>query len=172
MRPCILYAVVLSCLSVWYFMNTWIHQSIEHQSVWLLNNLWAKKNCKVLHCKALLIMQCEQQKMTANVMQWKNPQPLPFWIVYIRMLCTLTKESRATLACLYRTSGRFYMLQLISADSRHFTQPPMPQHQVRMWACCNTTGYSKESWALIGWKYPPFLSPLELAFRAKWALTL
>ncbi len=28
------------------------------------------------------------------------------------------KESRATLACLYRTSGRFYMLQLISVDSR------------------------------------------------------
>ncbi len=34
----------------------------------------------------------------------------------------LHEESRATLACLYRTSGRFYMLQLISDDSRHFTQ--------------------------------------------------
>ncbi len=29
----------------------------------------------------------------------------------------LLKESRATLACLYRTSGRFYMLQQISVDS-------------------------------------------------------
>ncbi len=33
------------------------------------------------------------------------------------------KESRVTLACLYRTSGQFYMLQTISVDSRHFTQP-------------------------------------------------
>ncbi len=32
------------------------------------------------------------------------------------------KESRATLACLYRTSGRFYMLQLNSVDSGHFTK--------------------------------------------------
>ncbi len=35
------------------------------------------------------------------------------------------KESRATLACLYRTSGRFYMLQLTSVDSRHFTEPEL-----------------------------------------------
>ena len=33
------------------------------------------------------------------------------------------KESRATLACLYRTSGRVYMLQLISVDSRPFYTP-------------------------------------------------
>ena len=32
------------------------------------------------------------------------------------------QESRATLACLYRTSGRILMLQLITVDSRHFTQ--------------------------------------------------
>ena len=32
------------------------------------------------------------------------------------------KESRANLACLYRTLGRFLMLQLIIIDSRHFTQ--------------------------------------------------
>ena len=35
------------------------------------------------------------------------------------------KESRATLACSYRTSGWFYMLQLISVDSRHFKQPEL-----------------------------------------------
>ncbi len=35
------------------------------------------------------------------------------------------KESRATLACLYTTSGRFYMLQLISVDSRFFTHPEL-----------------------------------------------
>ena len=35
------------------------------------------------------------------------------------------KESRETLACLYRTSGRFYMLQLTSVDSRHFTEPEL-----------------------------------------------
>ena len=29
----------------------------------------------------------------------------------------------ATLACLYRCSGGFYMIQLISVDSRHFTKP-------------------------------------------------
>ena len=39
-------------------------------------------------------------------------------------LCT-TKESMATLACLFRTSGQFLMLQLIIADSRHFTQPEL-----------------------------------------------
>ncbi len=32
------------------------------------------------------------------------------------------KESRATMACIYRTSGQFYMLQLISVDSKPFTQ--------------------------------------------------
>ncbi len=32
------------------------------------------------------------------------------------------KESRATLACLYRTSGRIYMLQPNFVDSEHFTQ--------------------------------------------------
>ncbi len=32
------------------------------------------------------------------------------------------KESRATLACLNRTSGRFYMEQLNSVDSGHFIQ--------------------------------------------------
>ncbi len=37
--------------------------------------------------------------------------------------CQVDKESRTTLACLYRTSGRFYMLQLISVDTRYFTQP-------------------------------------------------
>ena len=37
----------------------------------------------------------------------------------------LYKGSRVTLACLYRTSGRFYMRQLISADPRHFTQPEL-----------------------------------------------
>ncbi len=30
-----------------------------------------------------------------------------------------SKESRATLACLYRTLGQVYMLQLRSVDSRH-----------------------------------------------------
>ncbi len=34
-------------------------------------------------------------------------------------------ESRATLACLYRTSGRFYMLKLTSVNSRHFTEPEL-----------------------------------------------
>ena len=38
------------------------------------------------------------------------------------------KESRVTLVCLYRTSVRFYMLQLISVDS-------------------NTSSYQKGSWA-------------------------
>ncbi len=33
----------------------------------------------------------------------------------------VSKESRSTLACLYRTSGRVYMLQFISVDSSHFT---------------------------------------------------
>ncbi len=32
----------------------------------------------------------------------------------------LSKESRVTLACLYRTPGRSFMLQLISIDSGHF----------------------------------------------------
>ena len=35
---------------------------------------------------------------------------------------SLLKESRVTLACLYRGLGRFYMLQFISVDSKHFTQ--------------------------------------------------
>ncbi len=35
------------------------------------------------------------------------------------------QESRATFACLYRTSGRFYMHQHISVDSRDFTQPEL-----------------------------------------------
>ena len=68
-----------------------------------------------------------------------------FGLVYIRMLGHLqmsahllnfdrlwngpfiawVKESRATLAGLYRTSGRFSMLQLISVDSRHFAQPEL-----------------------------------------------
>ena len=39
------------------------------------------------------------------------------------ILCS--KESRGTLACLYRTSTRFYMLQLISVDSRYFTRPEL-----------------------------------------------
>ncbi len=34
----------------------------------------------------------------------------------------INKDSRATLACLYRTLGRFYMLQLNSVDSGHFIQ--------------------------------------------------
>ncbi len=54
--------------------------------------------------------------------------------LYIR---SCNKESRTTLACLYRTLGRFYMLQLISVDSRHFTQP----ESLRMWACSNTSSY-------------------------------
>ncbi len=37
-------------------------------------------------------------------------------------MATQIKESRATLACLYRTSGRVYMLQFISVDSILFTQ--------------------------------------------------
>ena len=32
------------------------------------------------------------------------------------------KESRVTLACLFKTSGRFYKLQMNSVDSQHFTQ--------------------------------------------------
>ena len=32
------------------------------------------------------------------------------------------QEARETLACLYRNPGRFYMLQLNSVDSGHFTQ--------------------------------------------------
>ena len=31
------------------------------------------------------------------------------------------QESRATLACLCRASGQFFMLQLIIVNSRHFT---------------------------------------------------
>ncbi len=42
---------------------------------------------------------------------------------YMMLLYLL--ESRATLTCLYRTSGRFYMLQLTFVASRHFTQPEL-----------------------------------------------
>ena len=34
----------------------------------------------------------------------------------------------------------------------------MQQFKPMMWACCNTIGYSKESWALIDWKCPTFLT--------------
>ncbi len=54
------------------------------------------------------------------------------------------KESRATLACLYRTSWRFYMLQLISVYSW-------------MCACSETISHWKGSWADVDWKCPTFL---------------
>ena len=37
-------------------------------------------------------------------------------------ICLQPLCPRATLACLYRTSGRFYKLQLISPNSSHFTE--------------------------------------------------
>ncbi len=56
--------------------------------------------------------------------------------------CSIShQESRATLACLYRTSGRFYMLQLISVDSVDFTQPELSLR----WS--DTSSYWKGSWA-------------------------
>ena len=58
------------------------------------------------------------------------------------------KESRATLACLYRTSGRFYMLQLISVDSRHFTRPELSLgwsdlHEIKSDKICISVGTVK-----------------------------
>ncbi len=51
------------------------------------------------------------------------------------------QESRATLACFYRTSGQVYMLQLISVDSRHFTQPELSlggsdSHEIKSVSYC------------------------------------
>ena len=37
--------------------------------------------------------------------------------------------------------GAFNMLQLISVDSGHFTQPELWQYQVKIWACSGTTSY-------------------------------
>ncbi len=85
------------------------------------------------------------------------------------------KESRATSACLYRTSGRFYMLQFIFVDSRHFTwsqlsELPLWRYQLRMWACSGTASYWKRSWAVINLKVPSILSnvyPYVRQFFAK-----
>ncbi len=71
------------------------------------------------------------------------------------------KESRATLACLYRTSGRFFMLQLIIVDSSQFTlhrinEPHLCQYRLRMWGSSDTLSYRKGSWASIDWKCPTF----------------
>ncbi len=62
-------------------------------------------------------------------------------VIFIR------KEYRATLACLYRTSARFYMLQLISVDSKD------------VGLLSNTSSYyiKKGSWADVDWKCPTFL---------------
>ena len=47
------------------------------------------------------------------------------YIVACQMSKSLQKESRATLTCLFRTSGRLLLLQPIIVDSRHFTQPEL-----------------------------------------------
>ncbi len=62
---------------------------------------------------------------------------------------TTLKESRATLACLDRTSGRFYMLQLTSVGTLGTlgTLQSQNQYQVRMWASSDYSSYQKESWA-------------------------
>ena len=61
-------------------------------------------------------------------------------IIAIRM----NKESRVTLACLYGSSGRFYMLQLISVDSRHCHKKTLWQYTKRMWVCPGTTIVGKD----------------------------
>ena len=45
------------------------------------------------------------------------------WLPHLCLHQLMFQECRATLACLCRTSGWFYLLQLISADSWHFAQP-------------------------------------------------
>ncbi len=107
---------------------------------------------------------------TAKTNSVKNEVLLLFSFTICGLLCELlvfivimkrshmfrktTQESRATLACLYRTSGRFYMLQFIFVDSRYFIRSW--RYQLRMWACSGSTSYWKGSWAVITWTCPPF----------------
>ena len=71
------------------------------------------------------------------------------------------KESRATLACLYRTSGRFFMLQFISVDSRHFTQSELSLGWSDLYKIKSVFStiirQLKGSWAFVGWMCPTFL---------------
>ena len=53
--------------------------------------------------------------------------------MYILKILQAAKESRAALACLYRTSGRLYILELMSVDSRHFTQTVSSKDVGMLW---------------------------------------
>ena len=87
-------------------------------------------------------------------------------IVLFCMMAGLPKESRATLACLYKTSGRYlmlYIIQLIIVDFRHYTAGTQPtvvrlhrineqhlyQDRIRMRGSSDILTYWKGSWASI-----------------------
>ncbi len=62
------------------------------------------------------------------------------------------QESRATLACLYRTLGQVYHPPSIKGALFELHMAPKVtflkyQYHVRMWACSNTSSYQKVSWA-------------------------
>ncbi len=55
-------------------------------------------------------------------------------IVLANFMWVQPKESRATLTCLSELQGDFYMLQLISLASRHFTQPEYCREWTTSWS--------------------------------------
>ncbi len=100
-----------------YFRALFSHLTLLHSSKVHLKSGLLRSPFSLLLEKSVVIQQfCTPNSWKLLVLAWLFNhllEPLSHLLLDLQSVGP-TIESRATLACLYRTSGRFYMLQLIS----------------------------------------------------------